>query len=144
MKKIEPGEWQEERDPYGNVRRYRMLGPIKEYEPTIIVNGIEIPQRELEDFNRRSKERAAAQSAQIRRAAPAQKSYICPFTGGNHACRRDKCALYTGRGCTLAQIATTAARDTAGKSCPFSPYSCRNDCSLYKTGCVLTAIKERM
>ena len=141
--KIVPGEWQEERNIWGGVRRFRMLGPIKEYEMMVTVDGIEIPQSELEDYHRRKKEREAA-AVEARKTAPPQpRQLACPFGGGGHSCTREKCAIYTGNGCTLAQIAATGTTDTAGKSCPFSPYPCRNDCGLYKNGCVLTAIKER-
>ena len=52
----EPGEWQEEIDKFGGVKRFRMIGHIKEYEPTITINGLEIPQSQLEDYHRRQKE----------------------------------------------------------------------------------------
>ena len=142
-KKIIPGEWQTEVNQYGGTRRYRMVGNIKEYEPTVTINGIEVPQSELAAFHERNKAQTAAQIEASKRAAQTQKTYACPFNGGNHSCKREKCALYGGDGCTLAQIAARATTDTAGKSCPFSPYTCRADCGLYKSGCVLTAIKER-
>lgn len=136
-----PGEWQEEVNPFGGVRRYRMIGKIKEYEKTIRINGMEIPESELEDFNRRRRE-----AEEARRKAPlpppAQK---CPFnaTGLPTDCKQGKCALYDGEACSLAQIAPEAARDTAGIKCPFNPYQCDNKCSLYKSGCVLTNVNPR-
>ncbi len=140
-KPIVPGEWQEERNPWGGVRRFRMVGPIKEYEMTVTVDGIEIPQSELEDYHRRKKEREKA-AAEVRKAAPPPRQLACPFGGGGHSCTREKCALFTGTGCTLAQITTGGTGSTAGKSCPFSPYTCREDCGLYKNGCVLTAFRK--
>ena len=53
---LEPTEWQEEVNQYGGVQRYRMIGGVKEYEPTITINGLEIPQSQLEDYHRRQQE----------------------------------------------------------------------------------------
>lgn len=142
-KKVVPGEWQTEVNAFGGVHRYRMVGNVKEYEPTVTIDGIDIPESQVEDYNRRRKEQAAAQIEQNRRAAAqAAPLYSCPFKGANN-CTREKCALYVGRGCALARIAERATADTDGKACPFSPYSCRKTCGLYKNGCVLTAINER-
>lgn len=33
----EPGEWQEEVNAYGGVKRFRMIGHIKEYEPVTYI-----------------------------------------------------------------------------------------------------------
>lgn len=55
----EPGEWQEEIDKFGGVKRFRMIGHIKEYEPTITINGLEIPQSQLADYHRRQTQGAA-------------------------------------------------------------------------------------
>ena len=41
-KELEPGEWQEEVNQYGGVRRYRMIGNCKEYEMDVTVDGITI------------------------------------------------------------------------------------------------------
>ncbi len=46
------GEWRF--DEFG--RRYRMIGNSREYEPTIRVNGIDIPQSELENYYQRQRE----------------------------------------------------------------------------------------
>lgn len=54
-KELEPGEWQEEVNQYGGVRRYRMIGNCKEYEMDVTVDGITIPQSQLEDYHRRKK-----------------------------------------------------------------------------------------
>ncbi|MBE7008422.1 MAG: hypothetical protein E7422_04655 [Ruminococcaceae bacterium] len=140
--KNNPGEWREERNQWGGVRRFRMVGNVKEYEMMVSVDGMQIPESELEDYHRHKKEREAA-AAELRKAAPPTRQLACPFGGGGHSCAREKCALFTGDGCTLAQITTGGTGSTAGKSCPFSPYPCRNDCGLYKNGCVLTAIEER-
>ncbi|MBE7002862.1 MAG: hypothetical protein E7425_01075 [Ruminococcaceae bacterium] len=142
--KNNPGEWQEERNQWGGVRRFRMNGKIKEYEPTIDIDGVEIPESELEDYHRRKHEQTAARIEQSRQAALSSKTYACPFRGGGNNCKGASCAIFTGDRCALAQIAATATGDTQGKACPFSPYKCRVDCELYKNGCVLTAIKERI
>ena len=57
----QPGGWQEEVNEWGGVRRFRMIGGIKEYELMITVDGgIKIPESQLEDYNRRKKVRQAA------------------------------------------------------------------------------------
>ena len=141
-KPIVPGEWQEERNQWGGVRRFRMVGPVKEYEMMVTVDGMEIPQSELEDYHRRKREAAEAAAEARKTAPPPPRQLACPFGGGGHSCTREKCALFTGTGCTLAQITTGGTGSTAGKSCPFSPYACREDCGLYKNGCVLTAFRK--
>lgn len=128
-------EWQI--DEFG--RRFRMVGKAKEYEMMIRVDGVEIPESQLVEFNRRNKEAAAAQ-----RAAENAKPKIterCPFaSGASTTCKAD-CAMHTAHGCALVyQIDRRPANTTTGKSCPFSPYRCTDDCALNKGGCVLAAI----
>ena len=142
---IEPGEWQEETNQWGGTRRYRMIGGIKEYEPTITVDGIEIPQSELTAYHERKKaaEQARREAEKNRPAPPPPKN--CPLSDGmNTTCTREKCALYMD-GCTLAQISDRPpAKATEGLQCPLSKcrHKCRTDCALFnKTGCTLTAIK---
>lgn len=140
-KKIVPGEWQTEVNAFGGVQRYRMIGNVKEYEMMVSVDGIEIPQSQLEDYHRRKKAQADA-----RRAAPQPPPpKHCPFSfsGIPGNCRKEKCALYDGEACALAQLAESAARDTSGRKCPFNPYQCDAQCALYKTGCTLTALKTK-
>ena len=136
------GEWQEERNQWGGVRRFRWIAPgVKEYEMDVFVDGIPVPQSQVEDYNRRKKEAEAARRA----APPPPPARQCPFsfTGVPGDCKRDNCALFDGEACALAQIADKAARDTAGKSCPLNPYKCEARCALYKSGCVVTAMNER-
>ena len=138
----EPGEWQT--DETG--RRFRKLGEgCIEYEPTITVDGIEIPQSELAAYHerRRAAEQTAAQHEEEmrRRKEAAALRRNCPFsTGMQSDCHREKCALFLN-GCTLA--GTSAAKDTAGLICPFNNYKCRTDCALYKGGCTITGLTKR-
>ena len=140
----EPSEWQEEVNQYGGVRRYRMIGNCKEYEMMVSVDGITIPQSQLEDYHRRKKaaEEARKEAEKNTPAPPPQRN--CPFKDGmNTTCTGEKCAFYF-TGCTLAQISDQPpAKDTQGLQCPLSKYraKCREDCALYKNGCTLTAIK---
>lgn len=140
-KPLEPGEWQT--DEQG--KKYRMIGGVKEYEMTIRIDGIEIPQSELEDYNKRKKAAAAAKAeAEKNKPAPPPRKF-CPFQSGlTTDCDGEKCALYLN-GCTLAQLSDEPpAKATEGMGCPFSAYHiCRKDCALFKaTGCALTAIKK--
>lgn len=144
MKTPEPGAWQTETDEWGGTRRFRMIGNVKEYEPTVSIGGLEIPQSDLEEYRRREKAQKAAQREKELKAAKEKDPRRCPFKGGNTlTCGNAKCALYTDDGCVLAKIVGRAAANTAGRACPFSTCLCSSDCALYKNGCVLTAIQER-
>ena len=118
-------------------KRYRMIGNCKEYEPTI--NGI--PQSVFFASQRAQREQTEAERARQRAKPPAPQPR-CPFSDGlNQNCAGKACALHTAHGCSLAYLVDRApAVDTAGKRCPFSVYACTDRCSLYKNGCVLTAI----
>ena len=78
-----PGEW--EVDERG--RRYRELGKgCIEFEPTVSINGLEIPQSELAAYNaarRAAQERAAKNTAAAENAVHSrQKPKNCPFSSG--------------------------------------------------------------
>ena len=142
-----PGEWQEEIDKFGGVKRFRMIGHIKEYEPTITINGLEIPQSQLEDFHKRQKEaeerRRAAAEEEWKNRPPARS---CPFANGcNNTCTREKCKIFYDGKCSIATVADAVgveieeapARD---KKCPFSIYGKCEGCALYHHGCAITRI----
>ena len=140
------GEWQTDE----NGRRFRMVGiGAKEYEPTIVIDGIEIPQSQLDAFhaNRRAAEQERIK-AEAEREKKKPRRRRCPFADGLQTdCRRDACALYVD-GCILAQFAgRLPAKDTKGLDCPLNRhgYACRADCALYENGCKITAVlpKER-
>ena len=137
----EPGEWQEEKNAFGGVRHFRMVNGIKEYEMIVTVDGMSIPESQVEAYNQRRKAQLAAKIERSRQQAE-QQTY-CPFFGGGK-CKGEKCALYGRQDCALSEITGAEGTDTSGKICPFNGAQCRADCGLYKNGCVLTAIKERM
>ena len=146
----DPGEWQEEVNAYGGVHRFRMVGGIKEYEPTITINGLEIPQSQLADYHRRQKEAEERRKAEALEAAknrPEPKS--CPFaTGCNTTCTREGCKIFTGEKCALAAIADATgveieeapAKDK--RKCPFSIYGHCEGCALYNKGCGFVRIAK--
>lgn len=137
-------EWQEEKDRFGGIRRYRMIGGVKEYEMMVTVDGIQIPQSEIEDYHRRKKEAEEAREAARRAVPPPPPPRNCPFKDGLQTrCTGEKCAIYDGAGCALAQISATAARDTSGRKCPFNLYPCDAHCALYKSGCIITALNTK-
>ena len=149
MKRIrdpEPGEWQEEVNAYGGVKRFRMIGQIKEYEPTITINGLEIPQSQLEDYHRRQKEAAERRKAEALEAAknrPEPKS--CPFSSGNNnTCWREKCSLFLKGKCAIAILAdahgTEQTEQTQATKCPFSIYGRCKGCALYNNGCAIVRL----
>ena len=133
-----PGEWQTEVNPWGGTHRFRMNGPIKEYEAQVVIDGVSIPESEVEAYNARKRE-------QERQAVEAMKANLqpprktCPFSQAlDPVCLGDKCAMFAPGGCTLSRIAA-ASRNTAGLRCPFNPYPCRESCALYKGGCTYAA-----
>ena len=144
----EPGEWQEEVNAYGGVRRFRMVGGIKEYEPTITINGLEIPQSQLADYHRRQKEAAERRKAEALEAAknrPEPKS--CPFSNGcNNTCTREGCKIFLNGKCAIAAIADAtgaeieAAPATDKRKCPFSVYGRCEGCALFSKGCAIVRL----
>ena len=99
-----PGEWQV--DPKTG-ERFRMIGKIKEYELMVRIDGIEIPQSQLADYNKRKKEAEERRKAEAMEAAknrPEPKS--CPFANGcNTLCKREGCKIFANGKCALATIA---------------------------------------
>jgi hypothetical protein len=150
MKRIrdpEPGEWQEEVNAYGGVKRFRMIGQIKEYEPTITINGLEIPQSQLEDYHRRQKEAAERRKAEALEAAknrPEPRS--CPFSNGcNNTCTREGCNIFLKGKCSIATIADASGVEieeapAQNSKCPFSIYGRCQGCALYNKGCAIVRI----
>lgn len=149
-KELEPTEWQEEVNAYGGVRRFRMIGSIKEYEPTITIDGIEIPQSQLEDYHRRRKEAEERRKAEALEAAknrPEPRS--CPFitNGCNTTCKRENCRLFLKGKCALAIIAdstgvTIEETPTKAQKCPFSIYGKCEGCALNNGGCAFLRLAE--
>lgn len=143
----EPGEWQEEVNAYGGVKRFRMIGQIKEYEPTITINGLEIPQSQLEDYHRRQKEAAERRKAEALEAAknrPEPRS--CPFSNGcNNTCTREGCNIFLKGKCSIATIADASGVEieeapAQNSKCPFSIYGRCQGCALYNKGCAIVRI----
>lgn len=105
-------------------RRYRIIGAgAIEYEPTVMVDGIEIPESMLKDYH-------AAKAARIATGAQKQREReqalntgkTCPL--GRIECRKD-CAMYSG-GCEMAHYASE------GKRCPYNSQTCRRTCGMFR------------
>lgn len=135
------GEWQEERNAFGGVRRYRIVGGgVKEYEMMVIIDGIEIPQSQVEDYHRRKKEAEQALKEANEREARLHTSKTCPFKDGlNTECLTD-CALYGKTACALTMKETPPDKDTSGGNCPIYRRQCNEKCALYFNGCGLINI----
>ena len=150
MKRIrdpEPGEWQEEVNAYGGVHRFRMVGGIKEYEPTITINGLEIPQSQLADYHRRQKEaeeRRKAAELEAWENRPEPKS--CPLSDScNNTCKREGCNIFLKGKCSIATIADASGVEieeapAKNSKCPFSIYGRCKGCALYNNGCAIVRI----
>ena len=146
-KQLEPGEWQEEVNAYGGVQRFRMIGGIKEYEPTIIIDGIEVPESQLADYHKRKKEAEERRKAEAMEAAknrPEPKS--CPFSNGcNNTCQRECCKIFLKGKCSIATIADASGVEieeapAKNSKCPFSIYGRCQGCALYNKGCAIVRI----
>ena len=129
-----PGEWQEEKNAYGGVRRFRMIGGIKEYEMMIqTADGIEIPESQLASYQQRKD--AVKKAKEVIHTPPRR---TCPFMDGMHStCKGEKCALFLADGCALASFTDKPPiKDTKGLICPLNKYNspCTAECALYKRG----------
>ena len=130
-----PGEWQREPGPFG--KRFRMVGNVKEYEMTVMTSTRgTIPQSQIGESD--------GQQREPRKFVPPPPPVWCPIMSGGTSCKGEKCALYAGGVCALANHRGDPPADTKGRKCPFNPYQCRDDCGLYRNGCLLTARKERI
>ena len=129
--------WMIETNQWGGTRRYRKspTGGI-EYEPT--TNGI--PVSELQDYNRRERERKKKFFAEEkRRMAERAALKFCPLMMGQNdetACLGEACALHYDGACIFANRQVTEVRETIGKRCPFSQFNgkCTEKCTLNKNG----------
>lgn len=127
-------------------KRYREIAPGHiEFEPTIVVDGIEIYQSDLEEFQRRQKaaeERRKAAALEEFKNRPEPKG--CPWsTGMDNQCKREKCALFFDGRCSIAIIADAHGADhpiEKGTKCPFSIYSRCDRCALNNGGCAIVRL----
>ena len=142
---LEPTEWKV--DPKTG-QRYRDVGKMREYEPTIVIDGIEIPQSQLADFHKRRKEAEERRKAEALEAAknrPEPRS--CPFitNGCSTACKREGCNIFLKGKCSIATIADASGVEieetpAKGKKCPFSIYGRCDGCALYNKGCAVVRL----
>ena len=121
-------------------RRYREIAPGHiEFEPTIVVDGIEIYQSDLEEFHRRQKEQEARRKAaaldEFKNRPPTK---YCPFNSSmNNQCKREGCVLFLNEACAVAAIADAFGVELEEKKtgkCPFSIYSRCDGCALNNGG----------
>lgn len=142
---LEPTEWKV--DPKTG-QRYRDVGNMREYEPTIVIDGIEIPQSQLADFHRRRKEAEERRKAEALEAAknrPEPRS--CPFitNGCSTACKREGCNIFLKGKCSIATIADASGVEieeapAKNSKCPFSIYGRCQGCALYNKGCAIVRL----
>ena len=124
--------WQEEETPFGGVRRYRIVGGIKEYEMMVQTSSGVVPESEIEERNRLAKkEKDERLKAAALEDVPLK---ICPFSdpGGEiKRCSGDRCAFYDDKGCAAFRGASED-HNTIGKQCPMLlRQPCRRECSFY-------------
>ncbi len=141
-KQIETGEWEVDK----NGKRYRRIGGSIEYEMEYWIGGICVPESQLDAFTKarkESEERLKQEEKEKLRAEQARPKHNCPFADGMQTLCKSDCALFRDDGCILSHITDkTPEHDTEGRRCPLSKYNCkcRQDCALYRSGCVLTTI----
>lgn len=135
----DPNGWETEVNQWGGVRRFRRTIYGKEYEKEIIIDGIPVPESQLEEFNRRRKE-AAEERIKKQNKALQEPATQCPFLCGrggmNTKCRRE-CVFYCENGCAFAVTRHKPQRDTADQYCPLSGCICNRNCTMYANGCNL-------
>ena len=136
--------WNIPRNDHGRRIEGYSTGTI-EYEPTIMIDGVEIPERDRAEFVRRRDEAKKKAENLMRKEQPQKKTKKCPFREGiDTSCELEKCALFLD-GCALSRIGGTPEKDTRGKKCPLNVYKkpCSSECALYKNGCSLAAAAKR-
>lgn len=110
-------------------QRYRQIGNVTEYAPTVVTSEGEVYQDTVEETLRRLKHSNKQDQKEM-------TGRICPFRDaverGQKECVRD-CAFYAEAGCLLSG---SSGRETKGKSCPFRR-TCDEKCALYCNGCAL-------
>ena len=127
-------------------RKYRELGKgCIEYAPTITIDGFEVYEDELEDFNRRRAAAKAARLAKEREKFENSPPVVhCPFEQGmNNACKREKCVMFLDGKCSIAAVADNIGAGSAennGGKCPFSIYARCEKCALNNNGCALVRL----
>ena len=145
----EPSEWQEEIDKFGGVKRFSMIGHIKEYEPVTYISGIPVPESQIADFHKRQKEaeeRRKPEQAEALKNRPEPKS--CPFSNGcNNTCQREGCKIFLKGKCAIAILAdahgaeqTDQTEQTQATKCPFSIYGRCKGCALFNNGCAVVRL----
>ena len=136
-----PQDWETEVNQWGGVRRFRRTAHGIEYEKEIIIDGIPVPESQLEEFNRRRREAAEEnlRKQNEARVNPPQPTTQCPFLCGrgvyNTECRRE-CVFYGQNGCEFRCTNRSQGQDTIGKKCPFKG-KCEANCTMYAHGCTL-------
>lgn len=142
-KQVETGEWQI--NEHG--KRYRRVGNTIEYEQEFWMGGVFVPESKLDEFleARRAADELRKQEEQRRLEEERKRpKYFCPFQSGiRDICEGNSCAFYHDNACALSRINRTPEYDSIGRRCPISKCSskCRNDCALYRDGCLLTAVR---
>lgn len=135
----EPSEWQVDK----NGQRYRMIGNIKEYAPTIHTgHSGTVYVDDLPEINRRRKEREEQQRKQENEArAAAETGRVCPFKEGRnqpHTKCEKSCVFYSDTACVFASMDIQPTRGTKGIDCIIARKHCGEACAMYNHGCTLT------
>ena len=127
-------------DEFG--RRFRMIGGIRDFESTIRIDGIEVPESQLEAFHKARAEDKKKELDRARKKTISAPVRLCPFKRAKNAlnlnCVSD-CSFYDG-GCSLSRSAAT--RETAGLFCPICN-KCFEQCAIYNHGCTMIHILKR-
>ena len=141
----EPSEWQVDE----NGKRYRMVGSIKEFAPTIqTAHSGTVYVDDLPEINRRRKEREAQELKQRHEAiAAAETGRVCPFKEGRnqpHTKCEKLCSFYADTACVFASMDIQPMRDTKDMDCIIARKRCGEACAMYNHGCTLIEFVKGM
>lgn len=136
-KEVHVGEWQEERNQWGGVRRFRWVGSTKEYAPEITTTNGTVYAEDLTAHNERMKKQQEQRIQQENERLAKQPKGTCPLKGSNITKCSENCVLYDGKDCMI--VGVVPEIDTTDRLCPFLNLKCNDQCMIYKNGCTIVA-----
>lgn len=127
-----------------NGKRYRIENGIKVYEPELYMNGLSVPESQVEHMKRKLEENQKRFDEKDK-LLHIKASGTCPFKlkEMKKGCT-ENCVLFAEGMCQLSLIGDSEKHiETEGKICPISTRECRTDCNMNVNGCVLAKIKVK-
>ena len=128
-----------------NGRRYREVGNVKDYEPTVSVNGLQVPISQADRVRQSLKESEERHKKEELERLNNKPTWSCPFKLRDMRKECDEnCALYVDKKCQLSLLGDPEKEvKTEGKRCPISGTDCHSNCAMNQNGCVLAKINSK-